>query len=295
MASPLTQKFRSPINGEIVEIDVYGDDCDQFVLWRHIVQSLGDVRVLRANGRDIYCMMDQHYCEKIPPRVKYFPDAILEVILNVKTPVTVKDKKDEKELSLVKLSPLPERSRDPEDNGIRFGSKICLRHMHTGGHLRTPDMCYNRQSGPSQHVVYNFHSLEPRQDDWWEVFVTQEEKEVKGLSEQNIQYGSRVRFFNVAKSRWLHSHKEYKSPVTPGQQEVTGFGDVDNSDFNDVWIVERAEAGSDFWRTSDVFILRHEATNRYLYSHSTDFFGEKEVVAFSKRNDINTLWRAQFQ
>ncbi|KAF9348210.1 hypothetical protein BGX26_000372 [Mortierella sp. AD094] len=223
----------------------------------------------------------------------------MDVILKGEQPLRIEDFKDAKggkEAKEVAKPPPPSYSRDPGDNYIQFGSKVCLQHMNTGGFLRTPNLYYRKDLGQSgHHIVYNFHSLEPRQDDWWEVFGIEDEKKVNGLHKQNIQYGSRVRLFNVTNSLWLHSHNEHKSPVTSGQGEVTGFGSVDDSNAHDHWIVEKVEAGSDFWRTSDVFLLRHQITDRYLHSHATLFAGEKEVIAFGECNNLNNLWRARIE
>ncbi|KAF9348209.1 Stromal cell-derived factor 2-like protein 1 [Mortierella sp. AD094] len=156
-------------------------------------------------------------------------------------------------------SPPRVQPHDPYDDFIRFGSRICLRHMDTGGYLRTPNLRYKTSMGQSgQFVVYGVRSREPAQEDWWDVTITKDEKEEKGerdiksLQEQNLRYGSRVRLFNVANRRWLHSHK-VKSPVSYDQQEVSAFGSENDSDDNDIWVVEKAEDGADFWRACDVF------------------------------------------
>ncbi|KAG0001830.1 hypothetical protein BGZ80_001547 [Entomortierella chlamydospora] len=298
----ITQKFRSPIDGRIVAIRAWDDVGYKFVLWKHILQSFGDdVRVLRAGDVDIHCMLNKKFEDLLPLRIQYVPDTILDVILNEEPSLSVKDKNEEPPLSVkekneeekklsIEKSVLPAYSSAPNDDYIRFGSRIYLRHVDTCGFLRTPNLHYRVDLGQSdQYIVYNFHSLEPDREDWWEVTAPKDEKD----HVYKLPYGSRLRLFHVDKRRWLHSHY-YKSPVTPNQQEVTGFGNAETSDANDVWIVERVEGCSEFWRTSDVFILRHEATNRYLHSHPVRCYGEKEVVAFDKRNDINNLWRAQF-
>ncbi|KAF9398552.1 hypothetical protein BGX21_007630 [Mortierella sp. AD011] len=330
MSTQITQKFRSPIDGRIVAIKAWDDVGYKFVLWKHIRQSFGDVRVLRAGDVDIHCMLNKKFEDLLPRRIQYVPDTILDVILNEEPSLSVKDKNEEPSLSVKdkneehplsvkdkneepplsvkdkneepplsvkdkneeerKKSVPPAYSSAPNDGNIRFGSRIYLRHVDTCGFLRTPNLHYRVDLGQSdQYIVYNFHALEPDREDWWEVTAPKDERD----HVNKLPYGSRLRLFHVDNRRWLHSHY-YKSPVTPNQQEVTGFGNSEISDVNDVWIVERVEGCSEFWRTSDVFILRHEATNRYLHSHPVRCYGEKEVVAYDKRNDINNLWRAQF-
>ncbi|KAF9348205.1 Protein O-mannosyl-transferase 2 [Mortierella sp. AD094] len=189
----------------------------------------------------------------------------------------------------------PAYSFDPDDNYIRFGSTIFLRHFNTGGFLRMTDLRYKKSLGQSdQHIIYNVHSREPSLDDKWEVFAPKDGTEFKGPHKQNLPYGSRIRLFSEANNRWLHSHK-YKAPVTTDHREVTGYGNINSTNDDDVWIIEKAEDGTDFWRTNDVFLLRHESSDRFLHSHATLFSGEKEVSACSERNSINNLWRAQLQ
>ncbi|KAF9350253.1 hypothetical protein BGX26_011541, partial [Mortierella sp. AD094] len=59
----LTQKFRSPEDGKIIAIKVQEDLYygDQFVLWKHILQSFGDVRVVRAGDMDTHFIVDSKF------------------------------------------------------------------------------------------------------------------------------------------------------------------------------------------------------------------------------------------
>ncbi|KAF9348204.1 hypothetical protein BGX26_000366 [Mortierella sp. AD094] len=134
----------------------------------------------------------------IPHRIKYIPDTVMDVVLNGEPPLGVKGVKNEKDKGLSITKPLfPVYSRDSNDDYIRFGYKICLRHMDTGSFLRTLNLPWN-SSRPEWNVVYGVHCRDQREDDWWEVTTTMGMMGVKGLHEQNIQYGSRVRLFNVA-------------------------------------------------------------------------------------------------
>ncbi|KAF9348208.1 hypothetical protein BGX26_000370 [Mortierella sp. AD094] len=289
----MAQEFRSPIDGKIITIDAHYDMSYELgVLWSHIKQSFGDVRLLRAGSKDIYCMVDHNLETVNPPRIKYLKGVVIDIVLNGEPPLRAQDVKEEEKgegLSLVK-SPLPAYSSEPDDNYIRFGSFICLRHMDTGGFLRAPNLRYNMSGQSDQYVVYGVRSQNPGQEDWWVVVATEDENRDKN---EQIQYGSRVRLFNKANSRWLHTHWDIKPPVTPDQQQVTGTGDSASSDCNDVWIIEKAEDGNDYWKSKDIFLLQHESTGKYLHSHGVRFLGEKEVTAYDTRNNIDNLWRVR--
>ncbi|KAF9350254.1 hypothetical protein BGX26_011542, partial [Mortierella sp. AD094] len=96
MATTLTQKFRSPIDGRIIEIEVHGDGCDKFVLWKNITQSFGDVRLLSASTRDVYYVVDGNFDEITPRYVKYMPDTVLDVVLREGSSLETKDKENGK-------------------------------------------------------------------------------------------------------------------------------------------------------------------------------------------------------
>ncbi|KAF9164169.1 hypothetical protein BGX20_001068 [Mortierella sp. AD010] len=239
---------------------------------------------------NIYCMVDENLETLKPLRIEYRPDVLIDVILNEEPPLRTQDVKDAKkghEVSLVR-SP-PAYSSESNDDYIRFGSFICLRHMSTGGFLRSSNLRYKTCLGQSgQYIVYGVRSRSPGQDDWWVVVPTVGDNRE---NDEQIQYGSRVRLLSKTNDRWLHSHRGIKSPVTPGQQEVTGWGDSANTDQHDIWVIEKAEDGNDYWKSNDIFLLRHELTDQYLHSHSVEFLGEKEVTGFDKRGDVNNLWR----
>ncbi|KAG0001832.1 hypothetical protein BGZ79_004089 [Entomortierella chlamydospora] len=275
---PLSQKFRSPANGEIISIEVQEDRhsgcaADKFVLWRHIQSSFGhNVRALRVNNVDIHCVVDSNFEDIIPLRIKYFPGVIIDVVHGER-----KDGNDENDGNDGKKSSLvnpPAYSPDLDDNYIGFGSKICLQHFKTGGLLRATDLRY--KSFSFQHVVYSTRSRESILDDLWEVVAPKNAKGINEHLKNGLAYGSRIRLFNVSYKRWLHSHM-IGAPVTANHREVTGYGSAEKSDSNDHWIVERVEEGTDLWKNSDVFILRHEASDYYLHSHATLFSGEIEA------------------
>ncbi|KAF9095774.1 Stromal cell-derived factor 2-like protein 1 [Mortierella sp. AM989] len=281
------QKFRSPIDGRITTIEVQ-EAHFPFVLWKHIQQSFGDVKHLRAGDRDVHCMISAYDHEDyIPLRIEYFPDVILDVILNEKPPCTVKDVE---EVSPLK-SQLQALSIQPEDDYIRYGSTICFRHVITGGYVRSLDLHY--EPDPDQFVICGVRTSNPGQDDWWEVVVpTDSNKDATGPQEQKIPYGSRVRISHTKNGRWLHSNKIFSTSVSK-QQIVTTYGCRDTPDGNIYWVVEKVEDGTEFWRASDLFILRHESTNKYLHSNDVDFGGEKEITAIQLRLDMNNMWRAR--
>ncbi|KAF9095773.1 hypothetical protein BGX27_001213 [Mortierella sp. AM989] len=237
------RKFRSPIDGKITAIEVQ-DGMRPSVLWKHIQLSLGDVKHLRAGDRDVHCMVSPCGQEYLPLCIDYFPDVILDVVLNEKPPCTVKD--------------VEERYK----------------------------------SGSPQFVLYGVRTPNPGQDDRWEVVAPSNyEKDATGHQGQKIPYGSHVRILHTKTGRWLHSDISNTSPVSK-KQIVTTCGCREKSNDNDYWAVEEAEDGTEFWKASDLFVLRHEATNKYLHSYDAESRA-KEIVAHSGRLHMNNMWRAR--
>jgi dolichyl-phosphate-mannose--protein O-mannosyl transferase len=112
----------------------------------------------------------------------------------------------------------------------------------------------------------------------------------------------------------LHSH-ELPSPITE-QQEVSCFGDDENSDENDIWVVLQYDEDSEiyednvsiffsenrvfvtkvfifkFWHVDQPVIIRHVQTGKLLHSHEEALAdGENEVTGYDE-NDDNSRWAA---
>ncbi|KAF9348206.1 hypothetical protein BGX26_000368 [Mortierella sp. AD094] len=223
----------------------------------------------------------------------YIPDVTMDVVLNGEPSIRARDVKGEKDDEVLYQSvsvakpPPPAYFDNPNDGCIKFGSRICIRHDSTKGLLRTSNSRYVPSLGTtSQNVIYIVRFQEPVQGDWWQVATVKE-------AMLKMESMSKDQTLSMAAACASSIHKS-GSPVRRDQQEICSFGDVDLSDANDVWIVEKAEGNSGFWKTNEAFLLRHETTGQYLHSEGISYLGEMGVTAFGQRNDRNNYWCARF-
>ncbi|KAF9096191.1 hypothetical protein BGX27_001148 [Mortierella sp. AM989] len=183
--------------------------------------------------------------------------------------------------------PFPVFNHTNNDNLVHIGSKICLRHLGTGNYVRSTQRNY--EGGSGQQIVMAV-SNQAEHEDWWQVIAPSDQDIPHG---NRVPYGSRIRLYHMATSKWLHSH-QVKSPSS-GQNEVSAFGNENTSDNNDIWIVEKDDGSSRDWDANDKFLLRHVGTGAYLHSHDTQFENDKEVTTFSgDRNDSDNLFGTRF-
>jgi dolichyl-phosphate-mannose--protein O-mannosyl transferase len=179
-----------------------------------------------------------------------------------------------------------------DDHRVHIGSKICLKHLATGKHVRSSNASY--PSGSGQQVVYA-PANQPEHEDWWQVLGPEHQGNIGDV----IRYGNEVRIHHMATSKWLHSHSIKSS--SSGQNEVSAYGTEQQSDENDIWIVEKADGGSnnDEWNANDVFLLKHKSSGAYLHSHNiqTEIGGlvGNEVTTFDgQREDENNQFGTRF-
>lgn len=108
-----------------------------------------------------------------------------------------------------------------------------------------------------------------------------------------LSTGDLVRLQHAASRRWLHSHL-FSSPLS-SNQEVSCFGDDDQSDTGDHWYVELDDAKAARWQRDAGVRLRHKDTGAYLASHDVKYQrpipGHTEVHGI-KSKGAATLWRA---
>ncbi|KXN70927.1 hypothetical protein CONCODRAFT_156065 [Conidiobolus coronatus NRRL 28638] len=160
-----------------------------------------------------------------------------------------------------------------DDHRVHLGSKISLRHLATGRYVRSSSVNY--QGGSGQQLVYA-SSNQPEHEDWWQVLGPEHQGNIGDV----FRYGDRVRVHHMATFKWLHSH-DVKSPSS-GQNEVSTYGTEQQSDENDIWIVEKADGGANGqdWNANDVFLLKHERT------------GQNEVSTYGteQQSDANDIW-----
>ncbi|ORE09004.1 hypothetical protein BCV72DRAFT_288039 [Rhizopus microsporus var. microsporus] len=178
----------------------------------------------------------------------------------------------------------------PRDDGIiRYGDHISLKHILTGRFLTSKNETYN--SGSYQQRVFTNDYVSD--ESTWIVLPPVVTEEEPGYE---VGWDDPVRLKHVPTRANLHSH-EVPSPAS-GQQEVSCFGDDENTDDNDVWKVQQFdeddEQYDDFWRVGQPFILRHEVTGKLLHSHDVALEeGGNEVTGYEGTDD-NDKWVVSF-
>ncbi|OLY83087.1 Stromal cell-derived factor 2-like protein [Smittium mucronatum] len=181
---------------------------------------------------------------------------------------------------------LRQNANDPE---IRIGTVVALKHNMTGRFLHS-DSSKISLSGSNQQMVY-CHRWNISENDWWQVIPANHDVVPPG---QKVTYGSVIRLLHVSSSRHLHSHTNFFCPKTK-QNEATCFGDLDYSDSNDHWVVERY--GSDkkhgeIWKSNEVVVFRHQQTGLTLHSHDILYSEDvQSVTAFGDGHEENDKWR----
>lgn len=133
----------------------------------------------------------------------------------------------------------------------------------------------------------------PNEESTWIVIPPKVTEEESGYE---VGFEDEIRLKHVTDRANLHSH-EVESPVS-GQQEVSCFGDDENSDENDLWRVEQYdqddEQYDDFWRVNQPVILRHVATGKLLHSHGIELAGGRNEVTTYDNQDENDQWAVAF-
>ncbi|KAF9427514.1 hypothetical protein BGZ76_002319 [Entomortierella beljakovae] len=291
--------FRSSLDGKITTLKVGG--WDDSILWKHILRSFGDVAKVCIDGTDIHFEVDENNEDLIPLRIEGCFHSIIDVILFkdmsdkgnkiVDLPPKYKEEHRNTEKIHSMVLPFTCHINRPEDEYVRFGSRISLRHVQTGSYLQSVNWKYKSPS--NQHAVQGVRSGELGLEDFWQVVpLGLNNVEINQNIGVTIRYGVRVRLFSVSNKRWLHTHN-CKAPVS-SHREVTTYGSGSNSNVDDIWIVERLENGTEYWKSSDIFLLRHLNTDHYLHSHSTKYMGENEITSIDINCFVNSLWRAGF-
>jgi dolichyl-phosphate-mannose--protein O-mannosyl transferase len=110
-----------------------------------------------------------------------------------------------------------------------------------------------------------------------------------------IADGRVVRLQHAQSGKWLHSHKEFDSPLSHNQ-EVSGYGSSDESNTADHWQLELTNKRDKYWMRERSMRLKHVDTGKYLHSTFSHQFGrpingQREVCAFAQANNLNE-WTA---
>ncbi|KAL9537073.1 hypothetical protein MBANPS3_012109 [Mucor bainieri] len=182
-------------------------------------------------------------------------------------------------------------SRPQEDGIIRFGDHISLKHVTTGRFLSSKgDEHY--ETGSQQQKVFAFDQ-HLGDESTWIVLPPRETDEEPGYE---VGFEDEIRLKHIPTRANLHSH-EVESPAS-GQQEVSCFGNDDESDENDVWKVlqfdEDDEQYDDFWRVNQPVIIRHVQTGKLLHSHDVVLAGGENEVSAYEGTDDNDKWAVSF-
>ncbi|KAI8377651.1 MIR motif-containing protein [Radiomyces spectabilis] len=175
----------------------------------------------------------------------------------------------------------------PKDDIVRYGDHIYLKHCATGRLLSSNDEAY--EGGSGQQMVFASDDGDENVS-VWKILTPSGSEERPGYE---VGYDDILRLKHLGTGRHLHSH-EIESPIT-GQQEVSGFGNDDESDDNDLWVLERLGEGDEdsLWHVDTPVILRHAQTRNTLHSHNEAYDDEKnEVTAYGAESDENDAWVA---
>jgi len=178
---------------------------------------------------------------------------------------------------------------------LSVGAIVALKNNNTGRFLSSQPIRYQGGSGQQQ-VTANQWSVSDC--DKWQL--------VSGFNQPNASNGSLINFNQIIRLRhqgtgcYLHSHPNINSPLSQ-YQEVSGYGDGNNSDDNDNWVLEKftynsgqENGAADF---GSAFKLRHCKTGMYLYSHERTMqvngATHAEVACYGNGNDESNKWRFQ--
>eukprot|EP00041_Stephanoeca_diplocostata_P003995 m.39927 g.39927 ORF g.39927 m.39927 type:complete len:221 (-) comp14770_c0_seq1:114-776(-) len=184
-------------------------------------------------------------------------------------------------LSFVAQSSSFVEEREPPTEGFKHvtcGSTIKLGYVPSAAFkLHSHEVSYG--SGSGQQSV----TLKSSSDDsnsFWTVFGGIDSKwDCKRGSA--IKNGRIIRLQHALTKRWLHSHAEFKSPLS-SKQEVSAYGSREESNTADNWRVE--VEGGGFWMREGKVRLKHVDTGKYLYATGQHQFGhpiegQREVSA----------------
>ncbi|KAJ1815777.1 hypothetical protein LPJ56_004464 [Coemansia sp. RSA 2599] len=178
------------------------------------------------------------------------------------------------------------------DNTIKMGSIIALKHNMTGRFLHT-DRSHSTQTGSNQQLVFGYR-WNPDENDWWQVLPANHDVPVPGAI---VAYGTQIRLRHLQTGRHLHSHYNFRDPKC-GQNEITAYGDQTLSDENDHWVVERWGTGSygQTWDASNPIVLRHYVSGMTLHSHDIMISEDvQSVTCFGPGNEENDKWYVKFE
>jgi len=171
---------------------------------------------------------------------------------------------------------------------VTCGSVIKLEHSITKYVLQSQDVAYGHGRGSGGQVITGIPDKNSATSLWT---IRSGDEDSHCTQGTPIENGMEIRLQHTMTSRWLHSHR-YASPLS-NNQEISAFGDDDQTDSGDVWIVE-LEKGAKSWAQDAGVYLKHKETGVYLASHELKYqrpiAGHTEVFGTEKKQFCN--WKA---
>lgn len=190
---------------------------------------------------------------------------------------------------------------------VAYGSLVTIKsRSHGGGLLHSHVQTYPVGSKQQQVTTYHHKDLN---NDWF--FVPQNKTANADESSEQVQFikdGDVVKIKHKSTNRFLHSHF-VEAPITKGDLEVSGYGNDEYQDPNDLWRVEivsdahpEASTQKQLRSLSTNFRLKHVHTGCYLRSRNLHLpeWGFKQGEVSCERNLVNSnkrdiLWNIESQ
>ncbi|KAF2454431.1 protein O-mannosyl-transferase 2 [Lineolata rhizophorae] len=184
---------------------------------------------------------------------------------------------------------------------VAMGSRVTIKNMgYGGGLLHSHVQTY--PEGSQQNQVTCYHHKDAN-NDW---FVYPKRGDAYYDPEEELRFpgnGDQIRLLHAQTGRNLHSHM-IGAPITKGDWEVSGYGNVTVGDTKDNWIVEvvRDAASSDHSKLRTLttsFRLKHADLGCYLRAGNVNLpqWGFKQIeVTCTKENkpwDVYTHWNIE--
>eukprot|EP00040_Diaphanoeca_grandis_P002645 m.22334 g.22334 ORF g.22334 m.22334 type:complete len:228 (+) comp13775_c1_seq1:17-700(+) len=192
-------------------------------------------------------------------------------------------------------------AQNPAFNYVTCGSSLKLAHVKTGARLHSHEVKYGSGGHSSGQNSVTGMMTQIDSNSLWKV-VSPSTAQGDCPSGAPIRCGKPIRLQHVTSGCMLHSHAQFKSPLTKSQ-EVSGLGcpsspNHGNGDIDpgDDWILHCSHS-SDFWMRDDQVALQHAQTSRYLHhdgktAYQRPIDGQREIGGISTKDEF-TMWIAQ--
>lgn len=192
---------------------------------------------------------------------------------------------------------------------VAFGSKLTFKNTgHGGGILHSHKQTYPGGSRQQQVTLYhhrdenNFFVIRKPHG-----YVAKKQGGEEGKEEplEMVKNGAIFRLVHPSTGRNLHSHK-IRAPITTDQWEVSGYGNPDEGDENDEWMLEIVSQGPSSQMDGTLrslttrFLLRHRVTGCLLTAEAKKTlpswgFNQVEVYCDQRNQTSNahSIWNIE--